>query len=515
MSAHNSIPDQTCDLAVIGMGVMGRSIALNMADHGHTVAIYDLSNDAVDRVPRENPPESFAETGGGIVPCRSVSDVARALKKPRAALVLVPAGRPTDGALDSLAEVFEQGDVLIDGGNAFWRDTACRAEAMKAKGIGFVGCGVSGGEEGARFGPSLMPGGDREAYERIRPIWEAIAAKVDAKTGKPIEGAEPRKPISAEGADTCCAYIGPEGAGHFVKMVHNGIEYADMQLIAEAYALMRHGAGFEPARISEVFSRWDQGPLDSYLVEITADILQQTDPRTGVPFVDVVLDRAGQKGTGRWTSAESLEFGVPAPTIAEAVFARAVSAIKEERVRASSILPGPSGSFDADPEAFVNDLERALLASKITAYAQGFALIRAASEDRGWNVDFGALAGIWRGGCIIRARLLEDIRAAYARDAALPSLLLDPGFVDEFTGAQDGWRRTIAHAARLGVPAPGLSSALAYYDAYRRERVPADLIQAKRDYFGAHTYERVDEPHGRHFHLNWHEDQRTEQAMGH
>ncbi|MEL7473100.1 MAG: NADP-dependent phosphogluconate dehydrogenase, partial [Planctomycetota bacterium] len=362
MTASNAqSTDGTCDVAVLGMGVMGRCIALNMADHGRTVAIYNRSPAPLDDVLAENPPESFEGVGAGLVGCRSFADVARALKRPRAALVLVPAGGPTDAVLDGLAEVFDDGDVLVDGGNANWRDTVRRNESIRAKGLHFVGCGVSGGEEGARFGPSLMPGGEREAYEVIKPTWEAIAAKVDPKTGKPIEGAKPRQPINAPGAEPCCAYVGPDGAGHFVKMVHNGIEYADMQLIAEAYALLRHGAGFETDRIADVFATWNQGPLDSYLIEITAEVLRQQDPRTGRPFVDVVLDRAGQKGTGRWTSVESLEFGVPAPTIAEAVFARAVSAIKDERVRASTILPGPSGAFDGDADALVADLGKAML----------------------------------------------------------------------------------------------------------------------------------------------------------
>ena len=493
------------DIAMVGLGVMGRSLALNLADHGFTVAVNDLHADSIDRLLASNPADSFKQTGGRLVAAPDHASMIATLKHPRRVFLLVPAGKPTDMAIDAIAPLLDQGDTIIDGGNAHWNDTARRSEALAAKGLHFIGCGVSGGEEGARFGPSLMPGGPAESYAAVEPMLTAVAAKVDPKTGKPIEGAEPRKPISAAGAESCCAHIGPGASGHFVKMVHNGIEYADMQLIAEIYDLLRRGCGMEPAAIADAFAAWDAGPLDSFLIEITADILRQTDPQSDKPFVDIVHDAAGQKGTGRWTSLAALDLGVAAPTVAEAVFARAVSASDEERRAAQRALPAPAAPA-GDAKAILADCEHALLAAKIIAYAQGFAIIRAASHEKNWSIDGSALAAIWRGGCIIRARLLEDIRAAFTADRDLPNLVADPAMAAHLTSAEPAWRRTVAAGATLGVPIPALSSALSYYDALRAPRLPAALIQGQRDHFGAHTYKRIESPAGASYHLNWHTD---------
>jgi 6-phosphogluconate dehydrogenase len=396
---------------------------------------------------------------------------------------------------------------VIDGGNSHWEDTIRREKALKAKGLRFVGSGVSGGEEGARFGPSLMPGGEKAAWEEIKPIWTAIAAKVDPKTGRPIMGAAAGKPVEAPGADACAAYIGPDGAGHYVKMVHNGIEYGDMQMICEAYHLLREVGGLSAEQMAVVFAEWNKGDLDSFLIEITADVLKQRDPVTGKPFVDVVLDAAGQKGTGKWTSASALDMGVPAATIAEAVFARNMSAIKEERVAAGAVLKGPAERFQLGSEAekrkFVDAVRNALYCSKICSYAQGFQLLAGAGRQYNWTFDDGTLAMIWRGGCIIRARFLQKIKEAYDRAPALANLLLDPFFAGVIAKAQAEWRWVVATAAKAGVPVPAFSSALSYYDSYRCPNLPANLLQAQRDYFGAHTYERVDRPRGVFFHLDW------------
>lgn len=501
------------DIAMVGLGVMGRSLALNLADHGFTVAVNDLHTDSIDRLLADNPADSFTSTGGRLIGAPDHASMIAALKLPRRVFLLVPAGAPTDAAIDAIAPLLDQGDTIIDGGNAHWNDTARRSEALAAKGLHFIGCGVSGGEEGARFGPSLMPGGPVESYASVEPMLTAVAAKVDPKTGKPIEGAEPRKPVSAADVESCCAHIGPGASGHFVKMVHNGIEYADMQLIAEVYDLLRRGCGMEPAAIADAFAAWDAGPLDSFLIEITADILRQTDPRDpSTPFVDIVHDAAGQKGTGRWTSLAALDLGVAAPTVAEAVFARAVSASAEERAAAQHALPAPAAPA-GDAQAILADCEHALLAAKIIAYAQGFAIIRSASQENNWSIDGSALASIWRGGCIIRARLLEDIRAAYAANRDLPNLVADPAMAAHLTKAEPAWRRTVAAGATLGVPIPALSSALSYYDALRSPRLPAALIQGQRDHFGAHTYKRIESPAGASYHLNWHTD-RAEHRIG-
>ncbi len=485
---------------------MGGNLALNIADHGFRITIFGRTKHKIDAFVGEHPPESLGSKGGALDGTSDYKELVARLERPRAIILLIPAGAPTDDAISHLRPLLDKGDIIIDGGNAFFADTQRRQKELEPHGIHLLGSGVSGGEVGARFGPSLMAGGPKEAWDAVEPIWTAIAAKVDA-SGKAIEGGEPGVPIEAPGAESCAAYIGPGGSGHYVKMVHNGIEYADMQFIAEAYELLR-ASGMEPRAIADVFAKWDDGPLDSYLIEITADILRTNDPETGKPFVDVVLDAAGQKGTGKWTSIDALDRGVAAPSIAESVFARAISAVKEERVEASEVLQGP-GSIGRS-ETLVNDVHDALLCSKIVAYAQGFALIGEASREEGWGVDFGTLARIWRGGCIIRARLLEQIRAAYAENPSLPNLLLAPSFAAEIKRRQAGWRRAVSFAAIGGVPTPGFSTSLAYYDSYRSARLPASLIQAQRDYFGSHTYERVDQPRGKKFHLEWTHDPRTQ-----
>jgi 6-phosphogluconate dehydrogenase len=406
----------------------------------------------------------------------------------------------------------EEGDIIIDGGNAKWDDTIRREKELTALGLRFIGSGVSGGEEGARFGPSLMPGGSKEAWSHLEPIWKAIAAKVDPDTGKPLEGAEAGKPV--EGGFSCTAYIGPDGAGHYVKMVHNGIEYGDMQMICEAYDLMQNVLGLSPAEMGDIFAEWNQGDLDSFLIEITADILKQTDPVTGKPFVDIVLDTAGQKGTGKWTSVNALDMGTPAPTVSEAVFARCLSAVKDERVAASKILSGPeAAAFSGDKAEMVEAIREALYASKICSYAQGFQLMREAQKEYNWELNFGEIAQIFRGGCIIRAAFLQKITEAFARDPELANLLLDPYFTGAINTAQKSWRKVVALAAEHGVSVPTFSSALSYYDGYRTARLPQNLLQAQRDFFGAHTYERTDAPRGQFYHIDWPKADRPQLEM--
>jgi len=484
------------DIGLVGLAVMGQNLALNIADHGFQISVFNRTTEKTDKFVADNP-----NTPGGVVGCATLEAFVKSLAKPRKAVILVQAGKGTDAVIDGLAALFEPGDIIIDGGNALWTDTIRREKALRDKGLRFIGSGVSGGEEGARFGPSLMPGGDPAAWLELKPFWEAIAAKVDAATGKPIPGAAPGKPVV--GGVPCTAYIGENGAGHYVKMVHNGIEYGDMQMICEAYALLRGLLGLKPKEISAVFTEWNKGALDSFLIEITADILQQKDPVTKKPFVDVVLDTAGQKGTGKWTSTNALDMGVPAPTIAEAVFARCISAIKEERVAASKIVKGPSKKYRGSKKALVAAIHDALYCAKICSYAQGFQLMREAQREFNWKLNFGQIAQIWRGGCIIRAAFLQKITEAYARNPNLANLLLDPYFNKIFKNAQASWRKVVALAAECGVPAPTFSSALAYYDSYRSARLPASLLQSQRDYFGAHTYERVDQPRGKFFHLDW------------
>jgi len=484
------------DIGLVGLAVMGQNLALNIADHGFRISVYNRTASKTEAFVAAHP-----DTPGGVVGCKSLEEFVQSLRRPRKIVILVQAGKATDAVIDSLVPLLDRDDILIDGGNALWTDTIRRERDLAKKGLRFIGSGVSGGEEGARYGPSLMPGGQASAWKELEPIWKAIAAKVDPDTGKPILGAAPGKPV--EGGVPCAAHIGENGAGHYVKMVHNGIEYGDMQTICEAYALLSKLLGMTPKEMSQAFADWNRGALDSFLIEITADILQQDDPVTGRPFVDVVLDTAGQKGTGRWTSVNALEMGVPAPSIAEAVFARCLSAMKEERVQAAKEIGGPKPAFDGDKAAFVQAARDALYCSKICSYAQGFHLMRAAQEEYGWTLDFGEIAMIWRGGCIIRAKFLQKIYEAYQRQPDLPNLLLDPFFKSEIERCQENWRRVVAAAAQNGVPIPNFMSALAYYDGYRSERLPANLLQAQRDYFGAHTYERVDQPRGKFFHIDW------------
>ncbi len=465
------------DIGVVGLAVMGENLILNMESRGFTVACFNRTVAKVDAF------VNGRGQGKNLIGCRSIPEFVAALARPRKIMMMVRAGRAVDDLIGELCHLLEPGDVLIDGGNSHYPDTICRCDGAAKRGLLYVGAGVSGGEEGALKGPSIMPGGHAEAWPHLKPIFQAIAAQVD---GVP-----------------CCEWLGPDGAGHFVKMVHNGIEYGDMQLIAEAYHLMSQGLGMAPAEIAAVFKKWNQGPLDSYLVEITADVLAKTDDVTGQPMVDVILDAAGQKGTGKWTSQAGLNLGVGIPQIAEAVFARCLSAIKDERVAASKVLAGPSGKFAGDKARFLADLEQAVYAAKICSYAQGYQLLRAASAEHKWNLNFGNVALLWRGGCIIRAQFLGKIKEAFDADPALANLLLAPYFQKVVADAQAAWRRTVASAVELGIPLPAISTALGYYDAYRCARLPANLLQAQRDYFGAHTFERIDQPRGQFFHVNW------------
>jgi 6-phosphogluconate dehydrogenase len=469
-------------IGVTGLAVMGRNLARNLARHGHTVAVHN-------RTPARTKAlvEEFGHEGA-FVPAETPEQFVASLERPRRLVIMVKAGAPTDAVIDEFAPLLEPGDMIVDGGNAHFADTRRREAALRERGIHFVGAGISGGEEGALNGPSIMPGGSAESYQALGPLLESIAAVVD---GTP-----------------CCTHVGPDGAGHFVKMVHNGIEYADMQLIAEAYDLLRQGAEMSPAEIANVFRTWNSGRLESYLIEITAEVLAHADADTGRPFVDVILDQAEQKGTGRWTVQIALDLGVPVSGIAEAVFARSVSGHAELR-QAGRGLPGPAGAAGSAGlgAGFADDVEKALYASKIVAYAQGFNQIQAASAEYGWHIDLGSMATIWRGGCIIRARFLDRIRGAYAADPNTPTLLTDEYFRTVLGEAQEAWRGVVATAARLGIPAPGFSAALAYYDALRAERLPAALTQAQRDFFGAHTYRRVDRPGS--YHTHW-EAGRTE-----
>ncbi len=476
---------------------MGQNLALNIADHGFRISVYNRTTSKTQEFLAENP-----DTPGGLHGAETLEEFVKSLRSPRKIIIMVKAGAATDAVIDGLIPLLDDGDIIIDGGNALWTDTVRREKELKEKGLRFIGSGVSGGEEGARFGPSLMPGGDPESWVELEPVWQAIAAKVDEDSGKPIEGAEPGKPV--EGGVPCTAYIGPNGAGHYVKMVHNGIEYGDMQLICEAYNILRYGLELETSEIQKIFAEWNSGDLDSFLIEITAEILSVADPRTGQPMVDVIMDRAGQKGTGKWTIMSALEMGIPSSTMSEAVFARCISAIKEERVEASGKLDGPEASaFHADNKQFIKAVRNSLYASKICSYAQGFALMRAASEEQGWNLNFGEIAMIWRGGCIIRAKFLQRIKDAFDRNPGLANLLLDEYFNDVISKTQQDWRSVVSQAALAGIPVPAFAASLAYYDSYRSARLPANLLQAQRDYFGAHTYERVDEEPGKFFHYDW------------
>jgi 6-phosphogluconate dehydrogenase len=471
-------------IGVTGLAVMGRNLARNLARHGHTVALHNRSFEKTQSLVHDHGDE------GNFIPSESMADFVASLELPRRVVIMVKAGGPTDAVIDELAAVVEPGDIIIDCGNAHFADTRRREAALKEKGIHFVGSGVSGGEEGALKGPSIMPGGSKESYKALGPLFESIAAVVD---GVP-----------------CCVHVGPDGAGHFVKMVHNGIEYADMQLIAEAYDLLRQSLGFKPEQLAQIFTDWNAGDLESFLIEITAQVLAHRDV-DGKALVDVVLDQAEQKGTGRWTVQSALDLGVPVTGIAEATFARSISGHADQREAARGTLPGPSVQITiANPDLFIEDVRQALYASKVVAYAQGFDQIAAASDEYDWDIDRGAMATIWRGGCIIRARFLDRIREAYDKNPQLPSLLVDPYFRDAVANGQEAWRRVISHAALAGIPTPAFSSSLAYYDALRAERLPASLIQGLRDLFGAHTYQRIDKPGT--FHVMWAEDGREVEA---
>ena len=470
-------PTPSAEIGVTGLGVMGRNLARNFARHGFPTALHNRTAARTDEVM-----ENFGHEGT-FVPGRTAQEFVDSLQRPRRIVIMVNAGPATDAVIDEFAPLLEPGDMLIDGGNAHFKDTRRREASLKNNQIHFVGMGVSGGEEGALNGPSIMPGGSAQSYKDLGPMLETIAAQVD---GTP-----------------CCTHVGPDGAGHFVKMVHNGIEYADMQLIAEAYDLLRHAAGYQPPQIADIFRTWNQGRLDSYLIQITAEVLAHTDKTTGQPFVDIVLDQAEQKGTGRWTVQDALDLGVPVSGIAEAVFARSLSGHADLRAAARG-LPGPAQPPLPDPKEFGDKVEHALYASKVVSYAQGWNMIAAGSKEYNWDIDLAAMATIWRGGCIIRAKFLDRIRAAYSANPTLPTLLADPDFAKEIADAQDAWRDVVATAVRLGVPVPGFSAALSYYDALRARRLPAALIQGLRDYFGAHTYHRTDREGT--FHTLWAQD---------
>lgn len=466
---------------VIGLAVMGKNLALNVESRGYSVAVFNRTYQKT---------EDFLNNeakGKNFVGAKTIEEFVDSLEKPRKIMLMVQAGPATDATIASLKPLLDEGDILIDGGNTFFKDTMRRNAELDESGIHFIGTGVSGGEEGALKGPSIMPGGQKEAYEKVAPIFEAISAKVNG--------------------DPCVTYIGPNGAGHYVKMVHNGIEYGDMQLICEAYFIMKHVLGLEAEELHEVFAEWNKGELDSYLIEITADIFKKKDKETGKPMVDVILDTAGQKGTGKWTSQSSLDLGVPLPVITESVFARFISAMKEERVAASKVLQGPSAGdkpYEGDKDELIEAIRKALYMSKIVSYAQGFAQMRAASEENDWNLRYGDISMIFRGGCIIRAQFLQKIKEAYDRDPALANLLLDPYFKEIVESYQTSLRKVLSIAMERGIPVPGFASALAYYDSYRTETLPANLLQAQRDYFGAHTYQRIDKEGV--FHTEWLED---------
>ena len=465
----------TAKFGVVGMGVMGRSLALNIEEHGFPVAVWNLEKEGTDKVLHDNP-------GKKITGCYTLPELAAALEKPRRVLIMIKAGPPVDEMLVKLRQVLEPGDIVIDGGNSWYKDTERRQAEMKPSGINFFGAGVSGGEEGARHGPCIMPGGPLEAWEPVRPIFEAIAAKTDS--------------------GACVTHVGPDGSGHFVKMVHNGIEYGDMQLIAEAYDLLRKVGGLSAPELAKQFTAWNTGRLESFLIEITAKIFTVEDPETHRPLVDMVLDAAQQKGTGKWTAQVALDLGIPVPTIAAAIDARVLSSMKKERVEAAKLLTGPVPKADGDVKAIVSAVGDALYASKICSYAQGMNLIRAASDSFGWKVSLGEMARIWKGGCIIRARFLDSIRTAYQRKPDLANLLLDPDFNKTVAEAQAGWRRAVGLAIEHGVAVPALAASLTYYDSYRTAELPQNLTQAQRDAFGAHTYERSDRP-GVALHTEW------------
>ncbi len=465
------------DIGLVGLAVMGENLVLNMESHGYTVAVFNRTVDKVDQF------VNGRAKGKNIIGARSIEEFVRSLASPRKIMLMVKAGKPVDEFIELLLPLLEKGDIIIDGGNSHFPDSIRRTKYLEEKGLMFIGTGVSGGEEGALKGPSIMPGGSVAAWPHVKPIFQSIAAKV------------------ADGSP-CCDWVGENGAGHFVKMVHNGIEYGDMQLICEAYQMMRDLLGMSAGEMHGVFKKWNEGILDSYLIEITRDILGYKDA-DGSPLVDKILDTAGQKGTGKWTSVVSLDLGIPLTLISEAVYGRCLSAIKDERVAASKVLTGPKPAFTGDKNAFLNDLELALYASKIVSYAQGFTLLREAANEFKWNLNYGSIALMWRGGCIIRSAFLGKIRDAFDNNPELANLLLDPFFKEKVDESQSAWRRVIASAVTNGIWVPAFSTALNYFDGYRTARLPANLLQAQRDYFGAHQYERIDKPRGEFFHTNW------------
>ncbi len=469
---------KTAKIGMFGLGVMGKNLALNMERNGYSVAVFNRELDWIDEF-------VAASQGKQIIGTKSAEEFVKTLERPRKIVLLVKAGDPVDWTIAQLKPYLEAGDIIIDGGNSYFMDTARREEELKAEGLYFIGSGVSGGEKGALWGPSLMPGGDKNAYEKIRPIWEAIAAKVE-------DG-------------PCVTYIGPGGAGHFVKMVHNGIEYGDMQLIAEAYDMLRRVLGMSADEMADVFDEWNRGDLESYLIEITAEILRIKDPKSGQPLVDLVLDKAGQKGTGKWTSDIALDLGITIPTIDAAVGSRNLSAHKDERVTASQQIKGPeaSGKFTGDKKEFIAAIHDALYASKICSYAQGMSLIHAGSKNWNWNINLGETARIWKGGCIIRAKFLGKIKEAYDRQPDLPNLLLDAEFNNYIQAVQSNWRRCVTEAMLAGVPVAGMAASVTYFDTYRTAELPLNLTQAQRDFFGSHTYERADKPGQPAIHTEW------------
>ena len=471
------MPQQLCDIGLIGLAVMGQNLVLNMDDHGYRVAVFNRTTSKVD--------DFLANEAKGtkVVGTHSVAELTAALTKPRRVMLMVKAGETVDEVIDEIVPHLEKGDIIIDGGNSHYPDTNRRTADLAAKGILFIGTGVSGGEDGARHGPSIMPGGNPEAWPHVKEIFQAIAAKVDDGT-------------------PCCDWVGENGAGHYVKMVHNGIEYGDMQLICEAYDALRRGLGLSVDELRDIFAEWNKGELDSYLIEITADILGKRD-EDGEPMLDKILDTAGQKGTGKWTVMSSVDLGMPVTLIGEAVYARCLSAMKEERVAASEILKPPAPHRIADRAQFIEDIRRALYCSKIISYAQGYLLLSEAAKEEKWNLNFGGIALMWRGGCIIRSRFLGKIKEAYDKNRKLANLLVDDFFSGTLNGYQESWRRGVIDALECGIPTPAFSTALAFYDGFRTARLPANLLQAQRDYFGAHTYERVDKPRGQFFHTNW------------
>ncbi len=476
----------TSEIGLIGLAVMGENLALNIERNGFPISVFNRTTSKVDEFVN-GPAKGKKVTGTHTVP-----EFVASLKRPRKMIIMVKAGEPVDGTIRQLLPHLEKGDIVIDGGNSLFTDTERRYEELEAKGLRFMGAGVSGGEEGALWGPSLMPGGSKPGYDEVGHVLRKISAKVDSKD--------------------CCSYIGKGGAGHYVKMVHNGIEYGDMQLICEAYNILRHGSGLSVKQLEKTFAAWNKGDLDSFLIEITSKILGVKDRVTGKPMVDVIQDRAGQKGTGKWTIFSALDQGIPTSTISEAVFARCISAMKEERVEASQLIKEPVAKFKKNKKLMIQAVQDSLYASKICSYAQGFALMRAASQEKDWNLDFGTIAMIWRGGCIIRARFLQRIKDAFDRNPNLSNLLIDPYFKEVIERTQHNWRMVISQAALAGIPVPAFSASLAYFDSYRSARLPANLLQAQRDYFGAHTYERVDQPAGKFFHFDWVGDQKEREV---